>query len=281
MFTQKVTPNPNIWCRPGWCLEYVRKTFGQPVVYGSATEAWNKSQYKHRPDAKGNRNFPSGVAVPVHYGLSQVPEGHIVLRMPDGSCYSTSDNSNTPHHHPSLQHLEDYYEYYGMRLAYRGWTEDVQGMRVITPVVISQQGSVKLPIKKEDEVPDYVRLSTPHNHRRLAKDKTWTVVDATNKANQNFAVLGLGHYDIDLFLSGTDLPTGESIIVQFWIKPVNGNASGYFKHEILGTKDGKWQGQARFKMPVLKAARVEVAITSSVESAYIDDYAADIFGWKA
>lgn len=129
MFTQKITPNPNIDCKPGWCLEYVRRTFGQDAVpgYGTATAAWENSKTQHR-----DRNFPAGVAVPVYYGLANEPAGHIVLRMPDGSVYSTSDLKNVPHHHPNLADLEAYYAYYGMPLTYRGWTEDVQGTPVIT-----------------------------------------------------------------------------------------------------------------------------------------------------
>lgn len=139
MFTQKITPNPNISCKPGWCLEYVRRTFGQPAVagYGTATAAWEKSPTKHR-----DRNFPAGVAVPVWYGLANEPAGHVVLRMSDGSVYSTSDLGNIPHHHPDLADLERYYARYGMPLTYRGWTEDIQGSAVITASGISPQGTV-------------------------------------------------------------------------------------------------------------------------------------------
>ena len=130
---QLITPNPNIWCRPGWCLEYVKNAFGTPAVYPSATAAWNGSTKKH-----ADRNFPAGVAVPVHYGLTTTPLGHIVIRMPDGSVYSTSDLTNTPHHHPNLEDLEAYYAYYGMGLIYRGWTEDVEGTPVMVPTVTAQ-----------------------------------------------------------------------------------------------------------------------------------------------
>ena len=91
MFTQLITPNPHIRCTPGWCLQYVREAFGLPARYPTATAAWQASTSQHR-----DRKFPAGVAVPVHYGLAREPAGHIVIRMPDGSVFSTSDNSNTP-----------------------------------------------------------------------------------------------------------------------------------------------------------------------------------------
>jgi hypothetical protein len=135
-YTQVVTPNPDIWCRPGWCLEYVNNAFGVDAIYGSATAAWEGSSTKHR-----DRNFPAGKWVPVWYGLHTTPLGHVVLMDPNGRVYSTSDLTNTPHIHPDLADLEAYYAYYGMTLQYRGWTEDVEGTPVLAPIAITAQGT--------------------------------------------------------------------------------------------------------------------------------------------
>lgn len=134
---QLVTPNPDIYCRPGWCLQYVRETFGLPARYPTATAAWEASASQHR-----DRNFPAGVWVPVWYGLAREPAGHVVLLAPDGSCYSTSDNSNVPHHHPNLADLEAFYASWGWPLTYRGWTEDVAGYPVITWGGLAAQGTI-------------------------------------------------------------------------------------------------------------------------------------------
>ena len=136
MATQLIQPNPNIYCQPGWCLAYVNEAFGVRKVYGTATAAWFGSTSQHK-----DRNFPQGVWVPVWYALDTEPAGHVVLRAPDGSVYSTSDLTNTPHHHPNLEDLEAYYAYYGMKLTYRGWTEDVEGTRVISLDGINYSGT--------------------------------------------------------------------------------------------------------------------------------------------
>jgi len=145
---QIITPNPDIPCKPGWCLEYVNNAFGVPAVYGSATAAWDASTTKHYA-----RDFPAGVWLPVWYGLANEPLGHVVLRAPDGSVYSTSDLTNVPHHHPSLDELESYYAYYGMPLTYRGWTEDVEGTPVVAPSsgTISVEGSITQTTTTEDD----------------------------------------------------------------------------------------------------------------------------------
>lgn len=142
---QLIIPNPNIWCEPGWCLQYVRQSFGLPARYGTATEAWEKSPSQHR-----DRNFPKGVWVPVWYGLDKEPAGHVVLMAPDGSVYSTSDYSNTPHHHPDLADLENYYARYGMTLTYRGWTEDVAGYPVLGSDGINFQSITESITSEED-----------------------------------------------------------------------------------------------------------------------------------
>lgn len=127
MFKQIISPNPNIACRPGWCLEYVRKTFGLGIVNPTATAAWNASPTKHR-----DRNFPAAW-VPVWFSVAGVPAGHVALRAPDGSVFSTTNPASTvPRKHPNLDDLMGVYARAGLPLTYLGWSEDVQG----TPVVV-------------------------------------------------------------------------------------------------------------------------------------------------
>lgn len=143
---QLITPNPNIPCTPGYCLQYVRQAFGLPARYATATAAWEGSNSQHR-----DRNYPAGVWIPVWYGLDREPAGHVVLLAPDGSVYSTSDNTTTPHHHPSLADLEDYYAGWGWPLTYRGWTEDVAGFPVVSGAGSINVDSINTP--QEDYMP--------------------------------------------------------------------------------------------------------------------------------
>lgn len=129
---QLIYPNPNIACEPGWCLQYVRQTFGLAGVHYSATNAWDSSPTQHR-----DYNIPDGVWVPLWFSMEEIPEGHVVLRAPDGSIYSTSDNATVPHHHPNLQDLMNYYAYWGLPLTYLGWTEDIEDVAVVAPPVVA------------------------------------------------------------------------------------------------------------------------------------------------
>ena len=136
-FSQVITPNPHIPCKPGWCLEYVRSAYGLPAAYPTATAAWEASTSKHQ-----DQDFPDDCWVPVWFSLANEPAGHVALRAPDGSVYSTSDLTSIPHQHPNLADLMHYYAYYGMSLTYLGWTEDVAGYPVITNGGIAAQGTI-------------------------------------------------------------------------------------------------------------------------------------------
>jgi len=126
-YTQAITPNPDIPCKPGWCLAYVNEAFGVPKKFGSATDAWNGSTTQHT-----DINFPSGVWLPLWFSLATEPAGHVALRAPDGSVYSTSNPyGTTPRHHPNLADLIYVYSF-DNPLTYLGWTEDVEGTPVIT-----------------------------------------------------------------------------------------------------------------------------------------------------
>lgn len=137
-FTQRITPNPYIPAKSGWCLQYVRQAFDLPAAYPTATAAWNASKSQHR-----DRNYPKGVWFPVWWSIDGVPAGHVALVDPRGRVFSTSDLDPTPIHiHPNVADVENYYARHGLTLRYRGWTEDVAGYTVIAPSGINPQGTI-------------------------------------------------------------------------------------------------------------------------------------------
>lgn len=138
MFVQALTPTPVIPSTPGWCLQYVRESYGiTPGVYPTAYAGWLASPSKHR-----DMDFPAGVAVPLWFAMAGVPAGHVVLRLADGTIFSTTEaEADRPTRHPNLDHLMGVYARAGLPLTYLGWTEDIENTRII----------VKQPILKEDD----------------------------------------------------------------------------------------------------------------------------------
>lgn len=126
IYIQIHTPNPNIPCRPGWCLEYVDNSFQVPHTFIDARSAWLASASKHQ-----DRNFPQGMWLPVWFMTAIDPHWHVALLAPDSSVYSASDpNTSIPHHHASIDALIQYYAK-ADQLTYLGWTEDVGGTLVV------------------------------------------------------------------------------------------------------------------------------------------------------
>jgi hypothetical protein len=177
MTAQLIYPNPNIWCEPGYCLMYVRRTYGLDGLYPTATAGWISAQRKHR-----DRDFPPGCWVPVWFSLGKEWRGHVALMAPDGSVYSTSDPSNTPHHHPSLDHLLSYYS--RLEPTFLGWTEDIEGVAVVASDYINLSSSTNTPegdlaVSEADRILEYIQ--------DIAADG-WT--DRDGKKHPGFMLVG-------------------------------------------------------------------------------------------
>lgn len=130
-------------------MQYVREAYGiYPGVQPTATAGWNASRTKHR-----DRNFPAGKWIPLWFSLRNVPAGHVALMAPNGNVYSTSDDSNTPHCHPDLDDLLNYYNRYGQPITYLGWTEDIENVAVIDlGSVIESAGEIVTTPTEEDDM---------------------------------------------------------------------------------------------------------------------------------
>lgn len=106
----------------GMCQKFVRdQCWRVPSLYGSAIDAWNGARYKH----PGDRNPPEGA--PCYYRGGNY--GHAVIFCgPDHGddirstdCTSAYDVSDVP-----ISWVESHWGY-----VYLGWTEDINGVRVI------------------------------------------------------------------------------------------------------------------------------------------------------
>lgn len=123
-YRQLMMANPQISCNPGLCLVYAREVFGVGPKYPTAMKGWGASEYRHE-----DKKYPHNMWVPIWFSLSDNPAGHVAVRQPDGSIWSASHpTSFEPVHHESLTDME---KYYSNRLTYLGWTEDIEGIRVV------------------------------------------------------------------------------------------------------------------------------------------------------
>lgn len=179
-YEQTTRVTPNIACKPGWCLQYVQGVFNAPWSGATATQGWNLTKHKHKND-----KFPNDVAVPVWFSMKGEPAGHVAVRMKDGSYYSTSHpTSNKPTHHPNLQHLLDYY---GGRLKLRGWSEDMNGYKVI-----KEKESKEMITKFECDYAARARLGDGATDKQV---KEWTKKFSTLKELDNYLLTTKAYKD--------------------------------------------------------------------------------------
>lgn len=116
--------------------------------------------------------------------------------------------------------------------------------------------------------------------RRLAAGLAWFLKESDMANNWNIANGSkLGYYDVDMFIRGRELSDGGRVTVQIFIVTGTGgerNLAGYFTQDIEGSADGSWNGNIRFKSPLLSTARLEVAVTAT-EDCLLDTWGSDSY----
>jgi len=127
-YAQIKSPNLGISEDAGWCLRFTERSFGVPLVYPSAWEAWEATEFKHL-----DRDFPNA-AVPVWFdwtgdvGSGKQRYGHVAYRSPDGVIHSAPGVGQGSITFNSVDELT---QYFGNGMTYVGWSEDIAGVKVI------------------------------------------------------------------------------------------------------------------------------------------------------
>lgn len=103
----------------GLCLQFVRTCYGVGSKYPSAISAWNNAKYKHRTSST------SGVPIGAPVFFSGSKYGHVAVYA--GNGYMRTTNSATGRIH--TMSVSSW-----VRAGYKflGWTEDLNGVRVIS-----------------------------------------------------------------------------------------------------------------------------------------------------
>jgi LysM repeat protein len=122
MYEQLKPANLGIVGIPGFCLTYVRKVFGVGAKYPTALNGWENAVYKHAGETP-----PTDVDVPVWF--SWADEGHVGVSFPGRGVYSVMKAGVV-----CLPNVTDVATY--IRGTYLGWSEDIDGVRVVQPTAV-------------------------------------------------------------------------------------------------------------------------------------------------
>lgn len=113
------TASLNRYWRPGLCLKFVRTCFNVASRYPSAERAYYATQHRHT-------SWPPPAGVPVWWTNGRY--GHVAVSAGGGYCYSTDFIITGRVRRTRITSITN-----GWGQRYRGWTEDVNGVRVYQP----------------------------------------------------------------------------------------------------------------------------------------------------
>lgn len=176
IYKQLISPDLNTQGEVGKCLNFAERSYGTPIMYDNATEAWNATQFKHP-----NQDFPSGVAVLLWWSYWTTINGvfadygHVASRLPDGRIFSSPYRVGTGQAFlNSIDELQRIYSNNGQHpLIYRGWTEDIATVRVVKEDNMNgiPEDSDIINFKRSDTgVPDYQPTGDEFRHYKAPEN---------------------------------------------------------------------------------------------------------------
>lgn len=151
---QRVTPNTNVLGYSGGCLAYVDDGVNPPQRQPTAQSSWELAV--RTGVAHPGQEPPMGVWVPVYYSINNGPwagYGHIAWFYSNGKDTLIFDseygcgNRTRPYSGGA-----ELFNYMGWQMSYLGWSEAVDGLRIVENVADNNSGSNSQPQKGEIEM---------------------------------------------------------------------------------------------------------------------------------
>jgi hypothetical protein len=134
----------------GMCLKFVRTTYRVPSKYASAAIAWHKTRFRH------SSTPPRGV--PVWWTGGSRGFGHVAISAGDGFVISTDTGGRGHVGRTSIAHITN-----AWGQTYRGWTEDINGVRVYRPSGATAAATQPKPVIDASAAAALFRSGKKHN----------------------------------------------------------------------------------------------------------------------
>jgi hypothetical protein len=174
------TPDLSVTDSAGMCLRFTQSVWGSPVKYPNAWQAWEATQFKHGV-AESLPNVPAIIWFS-HFASYQGKYdnwGHVVTYVPSKGFLSSPATGNGQLWLSSISEVEKTFN-----AKYVGWSEDINGLRVLSPSNVPQP-------KREEKMLSFI-ATDPNG--------AWYVTDGLTKRilapgeNQLLVDLGVARY---------------------------------------------------------------------------------------
>lgn len=151
---QRVTPNTNVLGYSGGCLAYVDDGVNPPQRQPTAQSSWELAV--RTGAAHPGQEPPLNVWVPVYYSINNGPwagYGHVAWFYSDGNNTVIYDSEfGCGNRIGPYSGGADLFNYMGWQMSYLGWSEAVDGLRIVENVADNNSGSNPQPQKGEIEM---------------------------------------------------------------------------------------------------------------------------------
>lgn len=221
-FVQVTAPNVNVSGTSGWCLQYVDDAVKAPQTHRapSAQQSWDNAVANNT--AHPNEEPPNNVWVPVYYTIENgqyAGLGHVAWYYSDGKTTKIYDSEyasgkrNKPYGSGA-----ELISYMGWQMRYLGWSEVVDGLRVVKaqPNEQPKPNKSQPTVKGEEEVILYQIYDKSGSHKgkwfvsngtHLRYIRTPRVLDGYKKQGYPIDVI----YSSELFGDKGEFPTKNVI----------------------------------------------------------------------
>ena len=184
---QKVIPDVNVPGYSGGCLAYVDDGVNPPKRQPTAQASW---QYAvDTMVAHQGEEPPTGVWVPVYYSINNGPwagYGHVAWFYSDGNNTIIYDSEfGCGARSGPYSGGVDLFNYMGWQMSYLGWSEAVDGLRIVENVADNNSGSNPQPQKGEIEMYLILAIDTGNWYVSNGVQCKWVKTDRMLKNYQN------------------------------------------------------------------------------------------------
>ncbi|WP_270740664.1 hypothetical protein [Lactococcus formosensis] len=184
---QRVTPNTNVLGYSGGCLAYVDDGVNPPQRQPTAQSSWELAV--RTGVAHPGQEPPMGVWVPVYYSINNGPwagYGHIAWFYSNGKDTLIFDSEfGCGNRIGPYSGGAELFNYMGWQMSYLGWSEAVDGLRIVENIADNNSGSNSQPQKGGIEMYLILAIDTGNWYVSNGVQCKWVKTDRMLKNYQN------------------------------------------------------------------------------------------------
>lgn len=192
-YVQVVKPNINVAGYSGGCLQYVDDGVNPPNRQPTAQISWEYAV--NTGVAHPNEEPPNNVWVPVYYSIDNgqwAGLGHVAWYYSDGKTTTIYDSEyGAGLRSKPYSSGAELFSYMGWKMRYYGWSESVDGLRIVKPK--SKEEKPNKPTEKKKGNNNMIVIHTEENNYIVTSEGYYSWIPAQDVYNRLKGILPETH----------------------------------------------------------------------------------------